>query len=262
MEPKQISCDKSPPPSSRYQSFIAQNLQSFTWLEVDHRASKEKEKDKDIEIVIRQVKHKETESHSTTTLLHPLCISRTSRYDLDTGSNDLNSFPIPTLSGRDMYVLCNNERIETFRNMGEEDFTRVVVVDKAPISSCTSLTEYFLLKCDQYLLLVIVGEVEESVEVFKLNDSTKIWEKIDCLGKHMIYIRHVSALKPNHRKWRTISTFQEHCITRTQRWCSILSKHAGITHSMTKISQKDSVSIYRKLSIFVILTHGIEPSWS
>ncbi|KAI3826414.1 hypothetical protein L1987_00462 [Smallanthus sonchifolius] len=116
-----------------------------------------------------------------------------SRYDLDTGSDDLHSFPIPTLSGRDMYVLCNNERIEAFRNLGEEDFSRVVAVDKGPISSCTSLTEYFLLKCDQHLLLVIVGEVEESVEVFKLNDSTKEWEKIDGLGKHMIYISYPSC---------------------------------------------------------------------
>lgn len=41
---------------------------------------------------------------------------------------------------------------------------------------------------DEHLLLVIVGEFGESIEVFKLNDSTEKWEKIDGLGRHMIYI--------------------------------------------------------------------------
>ncbi|XP_076943718.1 uncharacterized protein LOC143614059 [Bidens hawaiensis] len=114
-------------------------------------------------------------------------------YDLDTGISDVNSFPIPTFSGRDMYVLCNNARIEAFRNIGKENFSRVVVVDKVPVSRCTSLKEYFLANYDSHLLLVIVGEVEESVEVFKLNESTKEWEEINCLGTHMVYISYPSC---------------------------------------------------------------------
>ncbi|MFS7891123.1 hypothetical protein Hanom_Chr00s000231g01629971 [Helianthus anomalus] len=39
------------------------------------------------------------------------------------------------------------------------------------------------MKCDQQL----VSEFGESVEVFKLNGSTE-WEKIESLGRHVIYI--------------------------------------------------------------------------
>lgn len=44
------------------------------------------------------------------------------------------------------------------------------------------------MKRDQHLLLVTVGKLGEYVEVFKLNNCAKEWEKIDCLGRHMIYI--------------------------------------------------------------------------
>ncbi|GKD48036.1 hypothetical protein Tco_1277012 [Tanacetum coccineum] len=43
-------------------------------------------------------------------------------------------------------------------------------------------------RCDEHLLQVIVGKFGESVEVFKLNDTAQEWEKIDGLGKHMIFV--------------------------------------------------------------------------
>nr|GEU46354.1 hypothetical protein [Tanacetum cinerariifolium] len=52
----------------------------------------------------------------------------------------------------------------------------------------TTSPQEFLVERDQNLLLVIVGEFGESIEVFKLDDYTKQWVKIDGLGRHMIYI--------------------------------------------------------------------------
>lgn len=51
-----------------------------------------------------------------------------------------------------------------------------------------SLAKYYLVTCDQHILLIVVGEFGEHVEVFKWNDVTEEWEKTDGLGKHMIYI--------------------------------------------------------------------------
>nr|XP_043639590.1 uncharacterized protein LOC122610687 [Erigeron canadensis] len=51
---------------------------------------------------------------------------------------------------------------------------------------------YLTKQDDQHLLLVNVSG--ESVEVFKLNDSTKTWEKVDDLGRHMIYISEETCL--------------------------------------------------------------------
>ncbi|KAJ0784365.1 hypothetical protein HanPSC8_Chr01g0035891 [Helianthus annuus] len=113
-------------------------------------------------------------------------------YRLDYGTNDPYFFHFPTFSGRgDIYASCNNERIDAFRDIGKEDFSWEVVKDSAP---CSLKTTFFLSKCDQHLLLVTVAEDGEFVEVFKLNDSTKEWEKINDLGKHMIYISETSCI--------------------------------------------------------------------
>ncbi|KAI3826142.1 hypothetical protein L1987_00187 [Smallanthus sonchifolius] len=100
------------------------------------------------------------------------------------------SFHFPTFSGRDIYFLCDNERIEAFRDMADDDHSWELVADKAP---SRSLSQYFLSTCDQHLLLVIVGEFGGLVEVFKLDKSTQEWEKIDELGKHMIYISNTTC---------------------------------------------------------------------
>ncbi|XP_076913361.1 uncharacterized protein LOC143571954 [Bidens hawaiensis] len=114
-------------------------------------------------------------------------------YHLFEVTYDPYTFNFLTFSGRDMYFLCDNQRIDIFRGLGDEKCSRVVVND-VPRSCCVSPREYFLSICDQHLLLVIVGKFVESVEVFKLNVSTKDWEKIDDLGKHMIYISQASCI--------------------------------------------------------------------
>lgn len=113
-------------------------------------------------------------------------------YSFDSGPC---SFLFPTFSGRDIWALCDNDRIVTFRDIGgEEGYSCEVVKDKAPRISCGSHTQHFLSKCAQHLLLVIVINLGESVEVFKLNDSTNEWEKIHDLGKHMIYVFETSCI--------------------------------------------------------------------
>ncbi|KAM0053152.1 hypothetical protein Hdeb2414_s0007g00256571 [Helianthus debilis subsp. tardiflorus] len=114
---------------------------------------------------------------------------------LDFGTNDPFSFRFPTFSGRDIYALCENkEKVEVLRDVSKEGYSREVVVDKAPSSCCGFWGGYHLSKCDQHLLLVIVAPLGTSVEVFKQNNSTKEWEKIYDLGKHMIYISTTSCI--------------------------------------------------------------------
>ncbi|KAL8204820.1 hypothetical protein R6Q57_010443 [Mikania cordata] len=101
----------------------------------------------------------------------------------------------PTFCGRVVYALCNNERVDSFRDMTEADnYSWESVVGKAPRNRCKSPAQYYLSSCDQHILLVIVGEFGESVEVFEVNESTYEWEKIDGLGKHMIYISDTSCI--------------------------------------------------------------------
>ncbi|KAF5823378.1 hypothetical protein HanRHA438_Chr01g0038641 [Helianthus annuus] len=109
--------------------------------------------------------------------------------------DDPYSFQFPTFNGRDVYTLCNNNKgLNVFRDMAEVDFSWEVVVDEAPSSRCRSLTQYFLSSCHQHLLLVILGKFGESVEVFKLKESTEEWEQTNSLGKHMIYISDASCI--------------------------------------------------------------------
>ncbi|KAI3683668.1 hypothetical protein L1987_84180 [Smallanthus sonchifolius] len=116
-------------------------------------------------------------------------------YDLNFGGDDLYSYRFPAFNGRDIYALCNDERVKACRDMTDDDFSWEVIVNKTPRSRCRSPMQYFLSNCDQHLLLVIISEFGESIEVFKLNESTEEWEKIDEFGKHMIYISDTSCIR-------------------------------------------------------------------
>ncbi|KAD5803142.1 hypothetical protein E3N88_14502 [Mikania micrantha] len=116
-------------------------------------------------------------------------------YSLNFCDFDPYSYRFPAFSGRDIYALGKNERIEAFRGISEDDFDSwEILTDVGPTSRCKSPAQYFLSNCDQHLLLVIVGEFGESVEVFKLNESAQEWLKIDGLGTHMVYISTTSCV--------------------------------------------------------------------
>ncbi|PWA59168.1 hypothetical protein CTI12_AA382280 [Artemisia annua] len=111
----------------------------------------------------------------------------------------LNLYPDPyticssIFDGRDLYALGKEGDLIVFNNLGQPDHLRKLVEVEAP-KSCSSSTKKYLTKCDQQLLLVSVGEFGEHVEVFKHNASKQEWEKVDGVGKHMIYICDATCL--------------------------------------------------------------------
>lgn len=123
---------------------------------------------------------------------------------LDFGSAGPYSFRFPTLNGRHLYGLCDGGELYVFEDLGDENYCQGKVVAEAPRSCCKTPTQHFLVKCGTDLLQVIVGEFGESVEVFKLNYSTNECEKIDDLGKHMIYVRDktCSCIEAKSLKWK------------------------------------------------------------
>ncbi|PWA30867.1 hypothetical protein CTI12_AA626130 [Artemisia annua] len=94
----------------------------------------------------------------------------------------------PTFYGRDLYALCKEGELLVISNLDKEDCCWKLVEAEAPKGSCTSSTQYFLTNCDQHLLLVSLGEYGGHVEVFKRYESKQEWEKLDCIGKHMIFV--------------------------------------------------------------------------
>ncbi|KAI3822830.1 hypothetical protein L1987_10429 [Smallanthus sonchifolius] len=116
------------------------------------------------------------------------------RYDLEfVGDAPSENFSYSTSCGRDLYALNKVGRLSVFTEICEKNHSWVDV-DIAPTSCCRSLAQYFLVKRDQDLLLVILDEFGESVELFKLNRHAKKWEKMHGLGKHMIYICDTTCL--------------------------------------------------------------------
>lgn len=106
-----------------------------------------------------------------------------------------NVYPscFPTFYGEDVYALCNEGQLYVSQNIVQQDCSWKQVA--AARTSCRgSLSQCFLVRGDQHLLLVTVSKFGETVEVFKLNDYTKEWEKVDCLGRHMIYISGTTCL--------------------------------------------------------------------
>ncbi|PWA41623.1 hypothetical protein CTI12_AA552520 [Artemisia annua] len=108
--------------------------------------------------------------------------------DLVDDSYFIYSLSFPTFSGGDLYALCDHRKLCVFKNLGKKDCLWKLVVAEAPGDWYESSSQYILTKCDQHLILIIVSEVGKSVEVFKLNDVEEEWEKIDDLGRYMIYI--------------------------------------------------------------------------
>ncbi|KAI3677057.1 hypothetical protein L1987_86675 [Smallanthus sonchifolius] len=114
-------------------------------------------------------------------------------FNVDFDEINPRSISFPTLYGRDVYVLEAGGRLDVYKIM-EEDGSFWEVVAEAP-GGCPSAAKCFLVKCEEHrLLLVRMDEYGESVEVFKLNQTTQEWERVDGLGRHMIYICDTACL--------------------------------------------------------------------
>ncbi|GJY08349.1 hypothetical protein Tco_0375403 [Tanacetum coccineum] len=104
-------------------------------------------------------------------------------------------FKSATFYNRDVYASRADGGLDVLEEFGREEHSWVRNVAQAPIScGGASFSKSFQVKCEQHLLRVIVGGFGDSVEVFKLNDYTHEWVKINGLGKHMIFICDTSSL--------------------------------------------------------------------
>ncbi|GKE37778.1 hypothetical protein Tco_1461183, partial [Tanacetum coccineum] len=95
-----------------------------------------------------------------------------------------------TYYGHDLYALCTEGELIVFSNLS----TWKVVEAEAPKGCSGSSTKNYLTKYDQHLLLVSVDERGKHVKVFKMNTVKQDWEKIEGVGKHMIYICDTTCL--------------------------------------------------------------------
>ncbi|PWA44327.1 hypothetical protein CTI12_AA527470 [Artemisia annua] len=93
-----------------------------------------------------------------------------------------------TFYGQHLYALRKEGELIVFSNMGKEDYSCKVVVAEGPKRCSGSSIENYLTKYDQHLLLVSVDERGRHIKVFKMNSVKQEWEKIEGVGKHMIYI--------------------------------------------------------------------------
>ncbi|GJX50922.1 hypothetical protein Tco_0277767 [Tanacetum coccineum] len=83
------------------------------------------------------------------------------RYRTDFGNIIPQSFQFPTFYGQDIYTL-DEGRLSVYRKMKEGLCSWENVVAKSP-SCCGSSARYFLVKCDQLLLLISVEELENQL---------------------------------------------------------------------------------------------------
>ncbi|XP_076908724.1 F-box/kelch-repeat protein At1g57790-like [Bidens hawaiensis] len=105
-------------------------------------------------------------------------------FHLDFDGTAPHSLLSPTIYDPNIYASNQGYLHVIFKYKDENSYVNAVVAE-APIGRSA---QYFLVSCDQRLLLVVMDELGESVEVFKWSVSAREWEKIDSLGRHMIYI--------------------------------------------------------------------------
>ncbi|PWA51700.1 hypothetical protein CTI12_AA272760 [Artemisia annua] len=117
------------------------------------------------------------------------------RVVLDFEGDDYQFFTLNGLESLDLYAMKANGGLDIYKDMGGEYYYWERTLCPAPTSCCTSFRQSFLVRCEERgFLQVILGQFGESVEVFKLNDTTHEWVKIDSLGKHMIFISSASPI--------------------------------------------------------------------
>ncbi|PWA17129.1 hypothetical protein CTI12_AA630340 [Artemisia annua] len=113
------------------------------------------------------------------------------------GNADAGSDPslrYPTFYGGNLYASLADGRLVFLEKIEDVDSSSRLILVKSPRSCRGPSTRYFLVNCDQHVLLVIMCEFGESIEVFKFNDLTKEWEEINSLGRYMIIISDTTCL--------------------------------------------------------------------
>ncbi|PWA74764.1 cation/H+ exchanger, Cation/H+ exchanger, CPA1 family [Artemisia annua] len=165
-----------------------------------------------------------------------------------------------TFFGQDLYALDGDGKLIGFKELGEENYSLTFVEATVPISCSTSPAQYYLMKCDQDILKVIVGKFGERVEVFKRDVSIEEWEKIDSLGNHIIYICDTTCLciEAKTREMENKVCFPRLQSKNTKMLFYSLETCTYQTYNGENIQQKDFFGTTYHLS-----PHAwIEPNWT
>ncbi|PWA82333.1 hypothetical protein CTI12_AA176640 [Artemisia annua] len=173
---------------------------------------------------------------------------------------DPHTIRFSSVCGRNLYALCEEGELTVFNNLGEQSYSWELVETVSPKSCCGSLTQGFLAENDQHLFLVRVCDYGKHVEVFKLNDSKREWEKIDGLGKHVIYICGTSCLCIKAKTPQLQNKiFFPHLHTKTRK-IMFYSLDTCMYHTF---DDKNQEHLRDFVGTTFLLSHvWIEPSWS
>ncbi|KAI8552815.1 hypothetical protein RHMOL_Rhmol06G0297400 [Rhododendron molle] len=108
---------------------------------------------------------------------------------------ELRFMSIPIFANGAFYFLNRNGGLRVFRLEGSDDNDGCSwkILENTP-TPCKSFNRNFLAECDGKLLSIFITDLGKRVEIFKLNRSTLVWERVHSLGNHTLYISHSSAL--------------------------------------------------------------------
>nr|XP_043611128.1 uncharacterized protein LOC122582762 [Erigeron canadensis] len=169
---------------------------------------------------------------------------------------DISSIRFPTFHEGDLYALCDEGKLLVLKHLLEEDYSWKVIEAKIPGSGCNSEALYYMTKCDQHLLVVIVGKFENSVEVFKHNDLAEEWEKVDDLGKHTIYISDTVCLCIDAQTPEMAKIYFP-CLHPTNGKVVFYSLETCLFHTFNGRNMEQYLGGYSGLCIITTLLHGL-----
>ncbi|XP_026419681.1 F-box/kelch-repeat protein At1g57790-like [Papaver somniferum] len=122
----------------------------------------------------------------------------------------------------------------------------------------------YLVECDGDLLLVNIGPIGETVGVFGLDWTNKVWVKVESLGKHMLFISNTSSCSaiapPNSQMENKVYFPRLHKDGKGLLFCSL---DTGKYHYSIRAQQKniDAATNFYDTKEMCNST-WIEPNWS
>ncbi|KAK2447238.1 hypothetical protein QL285_006616 [Trifolium repens] len=120
----------------------------------------------------------------TTAYVHRLCEGRRRLIGFD--NEDFPLFNIsPAFHNGLFYFLSVTGKLAVLKVKGNE--TRWKILDE-PQAPCSSHFNNFIVECDDNILSVFESDFAKGVQVFKLNEDTMTWMKVDSLKNHMLFV--------------------------------------------------------------------------
>ncbi|PWA54086.1 hypothetical protein CTI12_AA438890 [Artemisia annua] len=172
------------------------------------------------------------------------------------------SLRYPAFNGEDLYALLADGRLFLLEKIEDTDSSSRHVLVKSPRSCRGPSTRYFLVKCDQHVLLVIMCEFGESIEVFKFNDFTKEWEEINSLGRHIIIISDNTCLSIEAKMREMENKIYFSRLHSESEKIVFYSLETGRYHTSNDKNIKESFEDFFGTKYHLYPHTWIEPSWS